>query len=168
MLSSIFQNSKSALAFAGSVIVCALMMVGTEDDAGVLDKTVNTIREERANIAGQAAAMSMEWNAPETALQSPSGLERSEMIDDFAPVFDQVTTSNPAPGYTVESRTLTLSDLSQEPALPPGMSPDGAPSLRNARNAQSDVGSDSDGGIAAAQPPREAVVTSRMIRIEPK
>jgi hypothetical protein len=168
MLSAIFQNSKSALAFAGSVIVCALMMVGTEDDAGVLDKTVNTIRQERANIAGQAAAMSMEWNAPETALETPSGLEQTEMIDDFVPVFDQMTTSHPAPGYTVGSRTLTLSDLSQEPALPPGMSPEGAPSLRNARNAQPDVGSDSDGGMATAQPPHQAVVTSRMIRIEPK
>lgn len=168
MLSSIFQNSKSALAFAGSVSVCALMMVGTEDDAGMLDKTVNTIKEERANIAGQAAAMSMEWSAPETALEPPSGLEQSEMSDDFAPVFDQVTTSNPVPGYTVESRTLTLSDLTEEPVFSAGMSSEGAPSLRNARNAQSNVGGDGDGGMAAVQPPREAVVTSRMIRIEPK
>jgi hypothetical protein len=131
MLNSLFQNSKSALIFAGVVVVTALTLVGPKDGGGMLDKAVSTSKEERGKPANNAAMpgneMSGAGSAPYTYQGNGSDLgelngAETAMVN--PPIID------PIPGRA-EAR-MTPSDLSQEPALPPGMAPDGAPSMRNA------------------------------------
>jgi hypothetical protein len=171
MLDSVFQNSKSTLAFAGVVIVSAMMLVGSEDSGGVLEKAVVTYKAERANIANNAAAASNELSF----VEAPSGSSRQwnsaapgESDADMAAAMP----FNPSAPTVVTTSNRAMIDLSREPALPAGMSPEGAPSMRAALIPGSyDSGAAPSEELPAqpqAQVPREAVVTSRMIRIEPK
>lgn len=52
MYKSVFQNSRSALAFAGMTIIGAVMMVGSPEDGGVLDKAVKRLSDTPEAVAG--------------------------------------------------------------------------------------------------------------------
>lgn len=136
----------------------------------MLDKAVTTYKGERANIANNAAIMGNEMSS-ELGSYSNSSNDSLRELGVAEAMMGAPEPSNPTPGRVVETRTMMLSDLSQEPALPPGMSPDGAPSMRNAIIPPPGATDSDPGGpfsASSAAPQREAVVTSRVVRIEPK
>jgi hypothetical protein len=51
MSRTLFENSKAALAFAGVTIIGAVIMIGSPDNEGVLDKTVDSFVEDREDSA---------------------------------------------------------------------------------------------------------------------
>jgi hypothetical protein len=166
MLASIFQNSKSALAFAASVIVCALMLVGPKESGGVLGKTVETYKDERANIANNAANMSAQMSTPVIADYNPqaSGLEAplngGDSETEPALPFNQVIRLDPLTGRPMGQ----VSPLSAASA-PSAASDAGEASVFAAPVAAQPFAAE----VAPPAPARgEAVVTSRMIRIEPQ
>lgn len=147
MFGNVFQSSKSALAFAGAVVVTALMLVGSKESGGVLDKAVTTYKTERASFANNAAAVSAQMSTPVIEDYVPSGLEESGAA---APL---PTT----PGTRIirlDPESLQpIGELPSPPATVDGSYPAAADPI----------------AVGVADPaPREAVVTSRMIRIEPK
>lgn len=80
MLASIFKDSKSALAFAASVIVCAIMLIGPKESGGVLDKAVTTYKDEgSSNAPGNGANMNAPTETPLIGDYQPevSGLEEA-------------------------------------------------------------------------------------------
>lgn len=173
MLASIFQNSKSALAFAASVIVCALMLVGPKESGGVLDKAVETYKDERANIARDAANMGAQMSMPQIADYNPqaSGLEEPLEGGDSAPDYD-------APG----SRVVRISPATGQstglmPSSPVGNDADAGSFAGANPDSAADVSALAASPVAQTPPPQAApaapvrgkpVVTSRMIRIEPQ
>lgn len=147
MFGNVFQSSKSALAFAGAVVVTALMLVGSKESGGVLDKAVTTYKAERTSFASNAATVSAEMSTPVIEDYVPSGLEES-------------ATAAPMPA-TPGTRIIRLDPESMQPIgelpAPPGI-------VDGSYAAPADPIA-----VGVAEPaPREAVVTSRMIRIEPK
>ncbi len=73
MIDSLFQNSKSALIFAGAVIFSALMLVGSEDSGGVLDKAVSKAKSERTSTASAPAlAPSPQMSEPTRTIAGPA------------------------------------------------------------------------------------------------
>lgn len=179
MLNSVFQNSKSALVFAGAVVVSALMLVGPKEGGGVLDKAVTTYKDERAQVVRDAANTAYQMSSTSGGSLDGSAYGNS-VIDETEALLAQqrgnaAVPADPVPGRVVETRRMMLSDLSQEPALPEGMVSGEIPSMRNAivpppddGMAQDSTGPDGTGLDGQPAPPREAVVTSRIIRIEPK
>lgn len=171
MLASIFQNSKSALAFAASVIVCALMLVGPKENGGVLDQAVETYKGERANIARDAANMSAQMSTPVIADYNPqaSGLEAPLDGGDSSAEFDASA-----------SRVIRLDPITRQPIgvmSPPTTGNDDSGGANAGAFTNSDISSFAAPAVAQplvpqaapAAPARgEAVVTSRMIRIEPQ
>jgi hypothetical protein len=171
MLASIFQNSKSALAFAASVIVCALMLVGPKESGGVLDKAVETYKDERANIARDAANMGAQMSMPQIADYNPqaSGLEEPLDGGDSAPDYDapgsRVVRISPATGQSTGLMPSPLAgdDADADAGSFAGTNPD--PAADVSALAAPPVAPQA----APAAPVRgKPVVTSRMIRIEPQ
>lgn len=154
MLASIFKDSKSALAFAASIIVCALMLVGPKENGGVLDRAVSTYKDERANIASNAAMMSEQMSTPVVGDYKPqaSGLEEP------GNGFGAAETGAAAPSKVIRLDPVTNLPIGEVPPPPPLGAETSATYAAPAMQAAPE----------AALPPREAVVTSRMIRIEPK
>jgi hypothetical protein len=159
MLSSIFQNSKSALIFAASVIVCALMLIGPKESGGVLDKAVNTYKDERANFANNAAMMSEQMSAPVIGdyKSQVSGLEESANGADM-----------PMASASTSTRVIRL-----DPETGAQLGEVAPPPLSTGfeQGADAALGGPQASGAntAEAAPVRgEPVVTSRMIRIEPQ
>ncbi|MFL0669921.1 MAG: hypothetical protein ACJLS3_00400 [Erythrobacter sp.] len=181
MLASIFQNSKSALAFAASVIVCALMLVGPKESGGVLGKTVESYKDERANIANNAANMSAQMSTPVIADYNPeaSGLEAplngGDSESEFDPSASRVIRIDPVTGQSIgvvpppptgnddgdganagaianSSVSAFAAPVAPQPVAPQPLAPQPlAPQV-----------------VPAAPARGEAVVTSRMIRIAPQ
>jgi hypothetical protein len=56
MYKSVFQNSKTALVFAGLTVFSAVSLVGTSEDSGVVSKAADIIGAQRANMASDAQA----------------------------------------------------------------------------------------------------------------
>lgn len=54
MYKTVFQNSKAALIFAGMTIFGAVMMVGSPEDQGMLNKVTDRFSQEREAIVEQA------------------------------------------------------------------------------------------------------------------
>jgi hypothetical protein len=148
MFGNVFQSSKSALAFAGAVVVSALMLVGSEEKGGVLDKAVTTYKEERGNFANNAAMMSEQMSGPVIAEYDPSGLE--EPSESATPVTSTTSTTQ-----VIRLDEVTLEPIGVVPPPPQIIADVGMAGVE-------------PGVVVPPPPPREAVVTSRMIRIEPK
>lgn len=73
MYKAVFQNSKVALLFAGTTILSAVSMVGPDEDGSVLEKTVETLSEQRANVSGNADDGALtQGTVPETAASETS------------------------------------------------------------------------------------------------
>lgn len=160
MLASIFQNSKSALAFAASVIVCAMLLIGPKENGGVLDKAVNTYKDERANIANNAAIMSQQMSEPVIGDYQPqaSGLEEPAYGADVA-----ILPSAPTNTRVIRLDPETGAIMGEVIAPPP------AAALGDTAGVGGPV--PAAGSAAQAEPTfrrGEPVVTSRMIRIEPQ
>lgn len=173
MLASIFQNSKSALAFAASVIVCALMLVGPKESGGVLDKAVETYKDERANIASDAANMSAQMSMPQIADYNPAAsgmeepLEGGDSAPDYSAPDSRVVRIGPATGQATGFM----------PSSPVGNDADAGNTVGANPNPAADISALAAPPVAAppasqavpAAPVRgQAVVTSRMIRIQPQ
>jgi hypothetical protein len=167
MLASIFQNSKSALAFAASVIVCALMLVGPKESGGVLDKAVETYKDERANIARDTGNMNAQMSMPQIADYKPaaSGLEEPLEGGDSEPDYS-------APGSRVERiGPVTGQSTGIMPPPPAGNDADAAavtnpnPSAFAAPPVAQPLAPQA---VPAAPARSQAVGTSRMIRIQPQ
>ena len=152
MLSSVFQDSKSALAFAGSVIVCALLLVGPDDKGGVLDQAVETYVDERASIASNAAATSQQMSQPIIGDYKPSASSGLELSGDAMP-------SAPKPQRVMRVDDVTFEPIGELPPPPPGDAPETyAPPVAAAPLSPQTMPAG----------PREAVVTARTIRIQPQ
>jgi hypothetical protein len=172
MLASIFQNSKSALAFAASVIVCALMLVGPKESGGVLDKAVETYKDERANIARDAANMGAQMSMPQIADYNPqaSGLEEPLDGGDSAPDYDapgsRVVRISPATGQSTGLMPSSPVGNDADAGSFAGANPDSAADV--SALAASPVAPPPPQAAPAAPVRGKPVVTSRMIRIEPQ
>lgn len=168
MLASIFQNSKSALAFAASVIVCALILVGPKESGGVLDQAVTTYKDERSEFASNAAMAGDQMSTP-------------PVIGDYAPEVSGL--EEPAQGIgdaaaATSLRVVRLDPVTMqpigEPATATATATATAPGGESAESAAPEAFAPPASAIAAvpqaAAPaaPRDAVVTSRMIRIKPQ
>lgn len=158
MLNSVFQNSKSALVFAGVVVVSTLMLVGTKDGGGVLDKAVTNYKDERANIIENAARVGDEMSSPVIGPYNPNEAKQG------GPASAELPQAGPVmPGRVVETRSMVLSDLSQD-------GDDAFNGHPGAGNGAVSGPANNDVPGAQASPDserREAVVTSRVVRIAP-
>lgn len=149
MFGNVFQSSKSALAFAGAVVVSALMLVGSKESGGVLDKAVTTYKTERASFASNAASVSAQMSTP--------------VIEDYrAPADDLEAVSMDLQPAASASQAIRLDE---ETLRPIGEVP--SPPIASA-DESANLGGPIGAPPAEMAAPREAVVTSRMIRIEPK
>lgn len=160
MLASIFQNSKSALAFAACVIVCALMLIGPKESGGVLNKAVDTYKDERATIVNNAAMMSQQMSEPIIGDYSPqsSGLEEPINGADVA-----IMPSPSANTQVIRLDPVTGAPMGQVIAPPPSAGLDETANLGGPILTGSDAAAP-DPAVRRGEP----VVTSRMIRIEPQ
>ena len=157
MLSSVFQDSKSALAFAASVIVCALLLVGPKDKGGVLDQAVETYADQRGNIAANAAMTSEQMSQPMIGDYRPGAAG----LDDGVAPGQAGAAANAVSLQVTRLDPVTLEPIGEVPPPPPADAPESyAP--------QPLVAAPSGVQTIAQQPAREAVVTARTIRIEPQ
>ncbi|ODS94827.1 MAG: hypothetical protein ABS49_11430 [Erythrobacter sp. SCN 62-14] len=156
---NVFQSSKSALIFAGSVIVTTLVLVGPGEGNGVLDTVSKGYLGERERIAEGAAAASSELSAvqvqPAPQPPKPSAWDANPMVDHN---LGANPFANHGPGNSYgTSGGYGGSPQYANPATAP-LSP----------QAISSGGGGNDLADASEAPRGEAVVTSRYIKIEPK
>lgn len=159
MSKTLFENSKAALVFAGMTIVCALVMVGTEDGGGVLDRTLNRFGQQREAVVEEAHTFSK---------------EHTEVIEPLDPASGWGGTGGAVFGeYTEEAVTRELGDEAA-PVAPPVWSeprtfqqtvPVGGPVVADAPGIVVPGEDDArDRAISRATP----VVTSRTLRVGPQ
>lgn len=111
MYKTLFQNSKAALLFAGMTILGAVMMVGSPEDEGVLDKAVDRFGKERETFVEDAQEFAESQSVPDKVIDPDAGWgsspqpdigydqsEDSEPDDFYAPV--------PLPGATRKAGTF--------------------------------------------------------------
>lgn len=162
MLNSVFQNSKSALVFAGVVVVSTLMLVGTKDGGGVLDKAVTNYKGERADMIENAARVADEMSSPVIGPYNPNGA--SNGAAQGGPASPEFKEAAPVmPGRVVETRSMVLSDLSQDS----GSDFDSRLDAGSGAGFESDRSNPQPRAATLAPQEREAVVTSRVVRIAP-
>lgn len=165
---NVFQSSKSALIFAGAVILTTLVLVGPDEGGGVLGSVAETHSNERGRIAYDAAAASQELSMlSEQAPPKPSAWEANPMID-----YNLMATPESAAGMPVIGSGGGSGNGSgnfygaQQPSSNPATAPLSSEAILVG------PGGGVGGGempVNSAQAPRgEAVVTSRMIKIEPQ
>lgn len=111
MYKSLFQNSKTALLFAGVIVVSAVVMVGTPEDEGVLDKAVDRFGHEREAIVEEAQEFAESQSVPDEVMDPDAGWgssARSETVDhlpeDSEP--EDFYTPLPAPDAAPKARTF--------------------------------------------------------------
>lgn len=100
MSRTLFENSKAALAFAGVTIIGAVIMIGSPDNEGVLDKTVDSFAQERGDeaaiiaepVEAQSSPVSISdpdagWGSSKQSVYPEPRPEVSppEMVNDFSP-----------------------------------------------------------------------------------
>lgn len=73
MSRTLFENSKAALAFAGVTIIGAVIMIGSPDNEGVLDKTVDSLSEERMSITEDAPEFIETQSKPSVVIDPDAG-----------------------------------------------------------------------------------------------
>ncbi|MFN3990741.1 MAG: hypothetical protein ACK4IS_10835 [Erythrobacter sp.] len=156
MLASIFKDSKSALAFAASIIVCALLLIGPKDNGGLLDRTVSSYKEERAHIVQNAAMTSAQMSTPSVGDYKPQASGLEEPDNGF-----EAAASAAAEPKVIRLDPVTNLPIGEVPPPPP-LGAESAESSAIYATPMTQVASE------PAVTPREAVITSRMIRIEPK
>lgn len=161
---NVFQSSKSALIFAGSVILATLVLVGPDEGGGVLGSVAETHGNQRERIAYDAAAASQELSMlSEQEPPKPSAWDANPMIDHNLMAMPEDARGFPVIGSSNGSdtnfgRQHTFSNPATAPfssdaiVVGPGES----------------MGGGDLPAISAQAPRGEAVVTSRMIRIEPQ
>jgi hypothetical protein len=77
MYKAVFQNSKTALVFAGMTIFGAVSMVGTSEDAGLVSRAVDTVAAQRDSVASDAEAFAQSQSVgdqPATGSGSGAGV----------------------------------------------------------------------------------------------
>lgn len=77
MYKAVFQNSKTALVFAGMTIFGAASMVGTSEDAGLVGRAVDTFAAQRDSVASDAEAFAQSQSVgdqPATGSGSGTGV----------------------------------------------------------------------------------------------
>ena len=87
MYKTLFQNSKAALLFAGMTILGAVMMVGSPEDEGVLDKAVDRFGKERETFVEGAQEFAETQSVPDKVMDPDAGWGRSPQPDigNYAP-----------------------------------------------------------------------------------
>jgi hypothetical protein len=155
MYKAVFQNSKAALIFAAMTIVSAVVMVGSPEDKGVVNKAVDLIGEQRETVVKDAKA----YAESQSVADAPSdpdtgwGSSRSSVFGDYnseETVESDFYAPAPAPGQADQPKA-------QPQARKPGPQP---------------VVADNEGipvpGPDDPAPVRGApVITSRQLTIEP-
>jgi hypothetical protein len=147
MLDNIFQNSKAAMGFGALVIVAALVLIGPDEGGGVMGLANNSPSEEAKGepaVAGTAPNSIQQvddfdfGNDQASDTQSWNNSSNSDAVDGATPW------DNPSVDHGVDQSGSTRQSFgvsaaasgagssSGEPALPPGMPRQGAPSLQNA------------------------------------
>ncbi len=81
MYKTLFQNSKAALLFAGMTILGAVMMVGSPEDEGVLDKAVDRFGKERETIVEDAQEFAETQSVPDKVMDPDAGWGSSPQPD---------------------------------------------------------------------------------------
>lgn len=72
MDNSIFRNSKAALIFAGAVVVSAVVLIGSPEEKGVVNKAVDLVGQPRETVAAEPNAAAMTPTVVETQSKSKS------------------------------------------------------------------------------------------------
>jgi hypothetical protein len=145
---NIFQSSKSALIFAGSVILTTLVLVGPKEGSGVLGSATQGYLGERERIIEGAAAMSNELSTlPPQPAPRPSAWDANPMVDhNLGPIAAGEYGSGPSFGGSQQYANPEASPILSEPI---------------------NSGGGNELALPQETPRNEAVVTSRFIKIEP-
>lgn len=161
---NVFQSSKSALIFAGSVILTSLVLIGPKEGGGVLGSVAESYNDERGRIADSAAAASQELSMySEPAPPKPSAWDANPMIDHNLMAMPEDARGLPVIGPGNGSGT---NYGGQQTFSNPATAPFSSEAVPVGPGAGLGGG---DPSAAADQSPRgEAVVTSRFIKIEPQ
>ena len=159
MYKTLFQNSKAALLFAVMTVISAVVMIGSPEDKGMLDKAVERFGEQRESFAEGAQTFAESQSVADEPIDPEAGWGSSK-----APVFGNYNSEEnkesgfyDAPPPPSGNGNNSNTPKPQPTARIPGPQP---------------VVADSEGiplssvGTAPAQP-GQAVITSRQTTIEP-
>jgi hypothetical protein len=155
MYKTLFQNSKAAMLFAAATVVGAVVMIGSPEDKGVLNKAVDEFGEQRETFVEGAQAFAESQSVADEPIDPEAGWGSSN-----EPVFGEYSAAEtdlpgfydppPQPGSSSKAQ-------SQPTARIPGPQPVIADS--------EGIPLSSVGGASA--PSGQAVITSRQTTIEP-
>lgn len=152
MYKAVFQNSKTALVFAGMTIFGAASMVGTSEDAGLVGRAVDTFAAQRDSVASNAEAFAQSQSVgDQPATGSGSGTS----------VFGAYTPPE-GPQQAVDPMVATQQPKGQRPSGPGpvGPGPSGNTILLAPRAPGAVVLEDGQVGVA--------VITDRQMTIQPQ
>lgn len=164
MYKTIFQNSKAALVFAVMTIIGAVMMVGSPEDEGSIDKTIGRFSQTRETIAKEASDFAGAQSVPDKVIDPDAGWgsSKSAMFGDYqsadASVGDGGTANSPIVGPIA-------APAAAQRVKAGGIVPGPQPIV--ADNVGTPVPGFDDGSTVASPPP-VAVITSRKMTLEPK
>ena len=113
MSRTLFENSKAALAFAGVTIFGAVIMIGSPDNEGVLDKAVDRFAEKREDSSETAAEIVETRSAPTTISDPDAGWGSSQPVRfpgsrPEEPLPEPIVEDSPPPRPSGNSQTLDM------------------------------------------------------------
>jgi hypothetical protein len=160
MYKAVFQNSKAALIFAALTVVSAVVMIGSPEDKGMLNKAVDRFGEQREAIVEEAQAYAESQSVADVASDPAAGWGSSK-----PPVFGEY------PSEDAPERDF-YAPLPQPESTPkPGSTPQSSSQARVpgpqpvvADNVGIPVPDNDDPPIQSSAP----VITSRKLTIEPR
>lgn len=129
MSRTLFESSKAALAFAGITLICAVSMVGTSDNDGMLPKLAD-------RFGAKSAAVEPPSGPPPEAASRAAALADNQPPSSWydapqqAPVFGNFSDENPADNVPIAAGSQAAgSPVAPSPGAPtkPGSGPMHAP-----------------------------------------
>jgi hypothetical protein len=101
MSRTLFENSKTALAFAGLTIFGAVAMVGTSENGGVLDSAVESVERQRESMASEARAFAEARSHGDAPSGQSAGAGSGSVFGEYgAPASGQPVAANPSRAAT--------------------------------------------------------------------
>lgn len=158
MYRSIFQNSKAALVFAAMTIIGAIMMVGSDENGGVLSTTVDRFSQQREAFIEEAHDYAEAQSVSDDVIDPAAGWGSSSsnaMFGDYLaedPADDIVDNAKPARSATSPAKGQALA-RGPQPVV---------------SDSEGIAVPDSDDQPSQASPPPVAIITSRQMTIEPQ
>jgi hypothetical protein len=157
MYKTLFQNSKAAMFFAAATVIGAVVMIGSPEDKGVLNKAVDEFSEQRETFVEGAQAFAESQSVADEPIDPEAGWGSSS-----APVFGEYSPAETElPGFYDPPPQPAGSSSSKAQSQPTARIPGPQPVIADSEG----IPLSSVGGASA--PSGQAVITSRKTTIEP-